>query len=464
MKMNNVSLTRKWILLSLVLLAPEILAAENENLNFNYKRPDTLSLAPNVSKLAKVCHMLTDPLNIHVQFDSMGTQGVKVSLLIRGEDVGKGYAVYTLPLSPNMKAGGQENDQDDTNFNVPWGMKVRGGASLTTNENVTTPVQGIAYDDPFCFSEQTGTNANPDWAISLKHVPIYEKPPYAEGYGGTADYQKYCMNFTKLNNHDKETTYWPDFQNPSDVVREKLNAANSWSDYQNKYIFYRHKYTYDTGQTETKDKWISVQTEADSESSAGGFRYYFPISKDGTNQSLIRGGDFLMRLNNRNVTYLRLEISYNNGRTNYHFTWKREDDSYQSNDLVFQGITADGDVVSAGNIKDDPYQTFYGGENTGNNLVTKGYFRGTLLDEGSLNQKYHDYIKNIMPLSLPPKNRGNINLVSTDSLTFKIGDINGISNPNGPKVTVYGQPLKFGPLYGGQKLVASAMQLRNACY
>lgn len=454
MKTNTFSLKKPFFLISLALLSPGIFAAPaEETLNTDYKLSGLFSLDPKVLRLAKACHTLADPLDIHVQFGAMGTQGVKVSMVVYGDNTSKGYAVYTLP-------GNNTGGTDNTELNVPWGMQVRGGASLTISQDVTTPINDVAYDDPFCFSEQTGIHLIEDWRVSNGRIPIYENPPYSQGFG-RSDYQKYCASHTEVD--DKETTYWPDFHNPPDVVKEKLRASNSWQDYQGKYIFYRNQYPYDTGQTETRDEWISVQTEANSESSDEAFRYYFPISKDGTNQSLIRGGDFVMRLNNRNVTSLKLEISYNNGRTNYHFTWKREDGSYQSNDLVFQGVTKDGEVVSAGDIKDDPYQKFYI-DGISTNAVTQGYFRGTLVDESSLNQDYQNYIKNVSPLSLPPKTRGNINLVSTDSLTFKIGDINGISKTVSPMVTVYGQPLKFGPLYGGKKLIATAMQVRNACY
>ncbi|ECD7244841.1 hypothetical protein LVO39_005315 [Salmonella enterica] len=121
-------------------------------------------------------------------------------------------------------------------------------------------------------------------------------------------------------------------------------------------------------------------------------------------------------------------------------------------------MTQQSRLMPAGDIENDPYKgaSFYTRD------VASGYFRGTLVAGKSLNSTYTDYNK-FMPLSLPPATPGDINLVNTDSLTFKIGMTNGTAGGD-PMVTVFGQPLKFGPLYAGDKEMISAMKVRNACY
>ncbi len=448
MKKHDASMIKKGILLSLALLSPEILAAEN--LNFNYTRADASSLDPRLSKLAQACHTLTDTMDINVLFGEMNTQNVRVVMSVYGKNAGKGYsAVYSLPGTSGKSA-------TDPDLVVPWSLTFKGAASLTVEQTSTTPVTDTAYDDPFCFPDN-GQNSNPQWIVSKGQIPVYDNPPYAGSYG-SKDFQKYCMNFNRENGG--ENTYWPEFQNPPQTVRDGLNKP--WDEYQGKYIFYRHKYSYDTGATEQHDSWSDIEQTKDAaggSSSVPGVVNEFPIYKEGTLNSVLRNGKFLIKLNNRNVTRLILDIYYTDLGTHSIFTWKR-DGGYLSNVLAFQGVQESIAVISAGDIQNDPYQPFYNDSVKG----SKAYFRGTLVEEGSLNQKYKDYIKNIMPLSLPPAYRGDINLVNTHSLTFKIGSANGSAAGGSTMVTVYGQPLKFGSLYSADKEAVDAMQVRNACY
>ncbi|ASD87795.1 hypothetical protein DOI44_27990 [Salmonella enterica subsp. enterica serovar Panama] len=452
MKMNHMSLMKRGVLLSLVLLSPAILAAEN--LNFNYTRSDVSGLDPRLSKLAKACHTLTDPMVIHVLFGPMSTQYMKVTMTVYGKKAGKGYAVYS------SSGAGLKKNTADPDLVVPWVVSNKGSASGIAYNDVTTPDYHTVYDDPFCFEGTFATlNMANEYAFTHHHMPIYDKPPYVFSSGNGNDYQKYCMNFDKTNGG--ENTYWPDFKNPPEAVREGLKKP--WGEYQGKYIFYRHKEDKPTGtsshHTESQDYSPSVNQSGGSDS-VPGVVLNFPVYKEGSGYSNITKGKFLVTLDNRNVTSLELDISQNvPGYEPSHavFRWQRSEGL--SNVLAFQGMTQQSRLMPAGDIENDPYKSasFYAGD------VASGYFRGTLVAGKSLNSTYTDYINKIMPLSLPPATPGDINLVNTDSLTFKIGMTNGTAGGE-PMVTVFGQPLKFGPLYAGDKEMISAMKVRNACY
>ncbi|EJI0210088.1 hypothetical protein NGF27_005294, partial [Salmonella enterica subsp. enterica] len=436
---------------SLVLLSPAILAAEN--LNFNYTRSDVSGLDPRLSKLAKACHTLTDPMVIHVLFGPMSTQYMKVTMTVYGKKAGKGYAVYS------SSGAGLKKNTADPDLVVPWVVSNKGSASGIAYNDVTTPDYHTVYDDPFCFTLDAGSSGTGGgFAPSKGYAPIYDLPPYAKGYG-PKDYQKYCMNFNRVNGG--ENTYWPDYNTRPQAVIEGM--AKPWNEYQGKYIFYRHKEDKPTGtsshHTESQDYSPSVNQSGGSDS-VPGVVLNFPVYKEGSGYSNITKGKFLVTLDNRNVTSLELDISQNvPGYEPSHavFRWQRSEGL--SNVLAFQGMTQQSRLMPAGDIENDPYKSasFYAGD------VASGYFRGTLVAGKSLNSTYTDYINKIMPLSLPPATPGDINLVNTDSLTFKIGMTNGTAGGE-PMVTVFGQPLKFGPLYAGDKEMISAMKVRNACY
>ncbi|EHI7918686.1 hypothetical protein J9M50_004408 [Salmonella enterica] len=460
MKVYNTSLIKKGILFSLFLLSPEILAAEN--LNFKYTRADASSLDPRLSKLAKACHTLTDPLNINVQFGGMLTNHVRVKMRVYGSNASKGYAVYTLPGSPGKSASGSVNraalksSTTDPDLLVPFGLSVRGQANLQVAQPVIRPVLVTEYDDPFCFSKGVYRDKYkfPD---SDGAPPIYDSPPYT-AWLGDRDFDTYCMDFSKHTPSNKEDTYWPHYG--KDIPGPVANGIEKggWDGYLGKYIFYRGKKEVDSGQTETTEKLVNLNPTVDKAITALSTEYDFPIYKDNTSFSGLQSGNFNLQLFNRDVTRLELEIRQitpgYQPSVNV-FTWKRDNNSLNNN-LAYQGVKQQLPLEPAGNIENDPYQTFY-------KNISQSYFRGTLVDDSSLNQKYKDQINNIMPLSLPAKRPGDINLVNTDSLTFKIKMTSGISGGNF-QVTVYGQPLKFGPLYTGSKMALSAMQVRDACY
>lgn len=96
MKTKLFLLKKRWLFISLVLLSPEIFAGlSNDGLVLDYTRADVSGLDPRLSKLAKACHTLTDPMVIHVLFGPMSTQYMKVTMTVYGNKAGKGYAVYS---------------------------------------------------------------------------------------------------------------------------------------------------------------------------------------------------------------------------------------------------------------------------------------------------------------------------------------------------------------------------------
>ncbi|EBX2067780.1 hypothetical protein DRE43_24650 [Salmonella enterica subsp. enterica serovar Java] len=454
MKTKLFLLKKRWLFISLVLLSPEIFAGlSNDGLVLDYTRADVSGLDPRLSKLAKACHTLTDPMVIHVLFGPMSTQYMKVTMTVYGNKAGKGYAVYS------SSGAGLKKNTADPDLVVPWVVSNKGSASGIVYNDVTTPDYHTVYDDPFCFSGEVVSLA-PDFNISGHHPPIYRDSPrpYDDG-SGSGMYKKFCANLQRENGG--ENTYWEIFDNPPEAVREGLKKP--WGEYQGKYLFYRHKEDKPTGtsshHTESQDFSPSVDQSGGSDS-VPGVVLNFPVYKEGSGYSNITKGKFLVTLDNRNVTSLELDISQNvPGHEPSHavFRWQRSEGL--SNVLAFQGMTQQSRLMPAGDIENDPYKgaSFYARD------VASGYFRGTLVAGKSLNSTYTDYINNIMPLSLPPATPGDINLVNTDSLTFKIGMTNGTTGGD-PTVTVFGQPLKFGPLYAGDKEIANAMKVRNACY
>ncbi|EJF3713425.1 hypothetical protein ABCJ02_005338, partial [Salmonella enterica] len=192
--------------------------------------------------------------------------------------------------------------------------------------------------------------------------------------------------------------------------------------------------------------------------------YVFPIRLTENGMSILKKGNFRLTLSQRNITSLTLRITrraagYDD--TIQDFTWKRDGGASElSNTLRFTPTPMTQHITPAGDIKDDPYAPFYDRKSLNNS-----YFRGTLVAESSLNNNYKNYVKNISPLSLPAKSMGDINLLNTQKLKFVIGQAHPGGGLGGDyTVTVFGQPMKFGPLYAGNQEMVSAMQLRDACY
>ncbi|ENT3641923.1 hypothetical protein ACFERN_005164, partial [Salmonella enterica] len=444
MRMNHMSLNRKWILFSLVLLSPAILAAEN--LNFNYTRADSRSLEPQLLKLGKACHSRDDPMDVEVDFlPDLLTSNSRIELIVSGEVQKKGYAGlsvlfknpvvdYDLQTSMDITAGG-------------------GGSTIYGTYDVTTPKTKTVYEDPFCFHKDMYNITNQRFDNSDKYIPIYHEEPHAY-YDQPADaFYKYC-DISRVQPTTDGSTYWPDYDNPPEGIKTAIAATRGDRDqFLFKYMFYRHKYEISDGTvTHQKEETSSVpatKPEQVVRINNSTLSYVFPIRLTENGMSILKKGNFRLTLSQRNITSLTLRITrkaagYDD--TIQDFTWKRDGGASElSNTLRFTPTPMTQHITPAGDIKDDPYATFYDRKSLNNS-----YFRGTLVAESSLNNNYKNYVKNISPLSLPAKSMGDINLLNTQKLKFVIGQAHPGGGLGGDyTVTVFGQPMKFGPLYAG---------------
>lgn len=478
MKMNCDSLIRKWLLFSLLLLSPEIMA---ENLNFNFTRPDALTLEPRLSLQTRACHSLADPMNVTVRFVSLGdTKNLKVSLAVHGQSVNSSYA----PLSSvQVKSRLSENNTEGvtTGFTVPWGVNVQGSVAGTGVASAMST--RVVYSGEYCFDSDSTVN----FPLPTGNLaPIFDEGD-SDNYVQLSDTRRVASLFRKYNSDgtfidigkmggceynnrnirrytpDQSVDYyWPESsfvnnQVPSGI-ENKITAKNLYL-----YIFYRRK----TEISESRDKQFNFKKNINEQSVVSDFLYNFPLSVVGdkgpagagyyTSSSLGSGG-FDFTLSNRNILSMELTVTNPSGGSSV-FKWTRNpnQNNYINNVLLFDNSLVDGNVLVPGDYSDDAYQKadFYGTD------VNQDYFRGTLVRAGLLNNNYKEFNNNT-PLSLPPDVRGSINVVNTDNLIITIGK----GNDGKYTAMVYGQPLKFAPVYLANtgKVVSSAMLVRNACY
>ncbi|EAS1264995.1 hypothetical protein GA762_23465 [Salmonella enterica subsp. enterica] len=483
MKKYNLSLIKKGILFSLVLLSPEILAAER--LGFNYTRPDALSLEPKLGLQARGCHAPSDPMNISFRFSNVemsgsdATKGLRVKLTLKGMSYPKSYSVLTYVPAP-MLAHNTTSDKTkaDEALLVPWGMTVQGSSEGQTGhyQMFEHPAQ---YENPFCFSLSVADIGGQDGTGTSLHLyPIYRDPNYngkANPFWNklSATWDKYCQGKQPdADSKDAQYFYWPDYyttptDNPDEEgytiwARIHGNGPNTGMDYLLDHMFYGGKVTPPPSPGFSgelyNDKFNPV-TYSDPV-----YTYTFPAGK--YNTSFVNNGNFLLKLNNRAIISMTLTLYDGTTKKASVFEWKRSLSSggyptdntlhYQNNSVRDLPVGPfPHNFFNPENLS-DPYNHFY------LDSVYKNYFRGTLVTERDLTQDYHNYDKNIAPLSLPPAAPGDINLASTDNLAFTIDqkDFKGDYF-----VTVDGSPMIFGPLYTNKDtVVASAVQVRNACY
>lgn len=447
MNVNKFSLKKRWYWIFLVLLSP---GAFSEKLDFDYEQPVSDSLNPLLLKLGNVCHSLVDPMDIKVRFkEGMITDNVNIVMTIEGADLHKGYT--------GMTAVDANKVVDD--LYSRWKISTDGNVIYDYIRDITVPVTKPEYVDQFCFADHIIVIDN-KYGFVRYHPPIYDNPPYFYNSGDGRDFSRYCLGRSQAG--DKEMVYWPDdFYNPPQLVRDGLQKG--WEEYQGKYIFYRGKNIVPAGTVDKTEAGTTNTTDVDWDQhsqTSNKNAYVFPIKFKNSSLDILRKGEFNFKLNNRNVLSLTLDISMSHPGTAYPddhniFKWERDDNSLDHT-LVFKGAALKQNVISAGEVLSDPYQSFY------DNKKINRSFRGTLVSNQSLTSGYEDYIKKI-PLSLPPKKDGDINLVNTQGLEILIGRFGNYGSGDFG-ITLYGQPLKFGPLYNGKKEVASAMQVRNACY
>ncbi|EJF5837443.1 hypothetical protein M8W81_002596 [Salmonella enterica] len=420
MKRVNTSLTKTGIIFSLVLLSPGVMAAEN--LNFNYTRAGALSLDPRMSLQARACHSKGDPIKITFRLNGLRQGTPHITLAIKGQSYSKSYSVFPATKSMAGKSGAGD-------FTVPFSIKKNGTASGTNVVTVHHDAVPAQFGEKFCFINGAGGR-----------IAVLEHGPNLPGNS----YKDACRN--------KPVTLDPRFNwggNP--------NAGAPRPDYISESIIFDRVFftSYTPGKDASDEQqWQDVSGPVSDNGDVVSelYGYALPIPQ------MTDEGNFTFNLSNRNITTLRVDIKVG-GQSVYTWLWEKSKDNPNILRLTYTN-PVQVPMISPGpaDSNSDPYARnhFY----TGNS-----FYKGTLASGNSLNQKYTDYIKNIIPLSLPSDSNGNINLVNTDSLSFILQNNGDPDASQGfMKLSVFGQPLQFGPLKVNDKDVASAMQIRNACY
>ncbi|EMJ2323697.1 hypothetical protein V7L32_004163 [Salmonella enterica] len=461
MKMNHFLPKKRWLFISLVLLSPEIFAGlTDDGLVLDYNKGNSLSLEPQYLKLGKVCHSRDDPMDVEVDFlPDLLTSHSRIELIVSGEVQKKGYAGlsvlfknpvvdYDLQTSMDITAGGE-------------------GSTIYGTYDVPTPKTKTVYEDPFCFHKDIFNIANQRFDNSDSYIPIYHDKPYLYDALPANAFYTYC-DISRVQPTTDGSTYWPDYDNPPEGIKTAIAATRGDRDqFLFKYMFYRNKRDITDGdEIQQKSETLSVPATKPTQVvriNNSTLSYVFPVRLTDKNMSILKKGNFRLTLSQRNITSLTLRITHKVAGyddTIQDFTWKRDGGaSGLSNTLRFTPTPMTLHITPAGDIKDDPYAPFY------DKSLNNSYFRGTLVAESSLNNNYKNYVKNISPLSLPAKSMGDINVLNTQKLKFVIGQDNQQGSIGGDyTVTVFGQPMKFGPLYAGNQEMVSAMQVRDACY
>ncbi|EFP1523768.1 hypothetical protein WDI34_005534 [Salmonella enterica subsp. enterica] len=471
MRMNHMSLNRKWISFSLVLLSPAILAAEN--LNFNYTRANALSLEPQLGLQAKACHSKADPMDIHVRFDkNVNMKDIsEIRLDISGSAYAKSYTVF----SPSVK--GRADLAPD--FLVPWGAHAKGAVNVNETNNVYIPGVPAHNEQPFCFS-----NGGPRFysiiyppAFSFSGLlPIFRDPPYyGDPLGALTkkDFDNKCQRaydvMVKNQLKDQIEYYWP---YGTDLYQHRLIKYKEIGPRTGSYfiedgikasgkrfmfaetslnVFFSERVPDQPPRTESNT--TSHDYNMDENCTSSKCSFVFPTGKGNVGNNILSGSGFLVKLNNRNITSLTLNVFAKNGQQTW--KWELKDDNHRNDLYALYSFGGSYRIEGSFPKSDDPYNIagFYVDKKT------PGFYSGTLVTRSALNTTYTNFNK-VTPLSLPAVQKGAINLVNTDSLTFTVG-----TGKNGaPTLGVFGQPLKFAPLSVNGKEVASAMDVRNACY
>ncbi|EBY9433375.1 hypothetical protein G6O06_004179 [Salmonella enterica subsp. enterica] len=444
MKIFNTSLKNTGILFSLVLLSPGIMA---ETLNVQYDRGGILSLEPRVGLQAKACHSKADPMNIRVRFGPMFIGGdINVTIAINGNDYNKNYALFSsLPAVKN-------NAGIDLDFLVPFNVSIKGNASGTEGHNVTTAAipKKVTYGDVVCFARNyhnIGTGRT-DTQSSGGYLPILTTTMRGGNYDDFLSRSENLGACEGREDNQSEDYYWPDYHKRAKAFQDSREDGFLF-----KHKFYRSKKITEGTPSTTKLEFGDFSSSVGNEIHDGDFVYRFPLGSGSKDAIMnILGGDFLLRLNNRNISSMTLTVS--TGGASEVWTWKAAVND--GNNLHLTRSLALG-VTALASDNSDPYAKylFY---------AKNDFYKGTLAGKSALNQAYTDYINNTVPLSLPQDSAGDINLVNTDNLIFTIGQKPNTQGYGSMTFSAYGQPLKFGPLLVGSKEVANAMQMRNACY
>lgn len=430
MKVYNTSLIKKGILFSLFLLSPEILAAEN--LNFNYTRSGVLNLEPRLGLQARACHSKGDPMDIRIHLAPIRVgEKFNVTLAVQGAAYTESYAVFSAVSRKDKKLVA------DTDFLVPWSVDVKGNTKGNYLYWAFTPETLPVWGNNFCFVPDKRN----DSSYTKGYAPVFK---------GTDDYnlcrkkpilfdQRYVWGGNPV------TTPMPE------QIKSKVD------EYGDAYLTGNYQFftTYTPGKPSYHDVDSSDFNSSENKvSKEENFTYRLPIGSENNMGVRIDGGDFLIKLSNRNISSLTLTIT--SGNVSDVWSWRVAADDVYKNRLHLNHLSNLGIQALVSDNSDPYFVNHFYKENR--------YYKGSLAAGAFLTQAYTDYIDSIMPLSLPPSSDGEINLVNTDGLTFTIGQQSSVQGYGSMKFSAYGQPLKFAPLIVNGKEAASAMQVRNACY
>ncbi|OSJ90432.1 hypothetical protein, partial [Salmonella enterica] len=351
---------------------------------------------------------------------------------------------------------------------------------VNETNSVYIPEVPAKNENPFCFSNGGAKYYSIIYPPAYSHsglLPIFKNEPYYFDPLGRltgADFAAKCQSALDFLNNlppgfkNDIKYYWPygrDFfthllisykdigaRTGSYYIQDsiKRSGKNAMFVETSRTIFFASRTAYQPPRTEMHT--ASQHYSLDENCTSGSCSFTFPTGKGNHGNLIQDGAAFLVKLNNRNISALTLTLVYD--KTTYTWKWRRDDSLMIRNRLYLAQVNGGGAVLPAGIDASDPYNNFY-------KNGTPIFYRGTLVTDGSLNMdSYNDYIKKVIPLSLPANKQGDINLVNTDSLTFTLG----AGNNGAPTLRVFGQPLKFAPLTVNGKEAASAMQVRNACY
>ncbi|HFW1990873.1 TPA: hypothetical protein ACIA3T_004647 [Salmonella enterica subsp. enterica serovar Saintpaul] len=464
-KMNRFSQVRRWGILSLVLLSPEILAGEN--LNMDYSGAGKFSLEPRLGLTARACHSLADPIDIKFEFGEMLAPDA-IYLKLNGENYTKGYAV----LNPVSGGGTVADARKDPDFQVPWHVHISGNVQGNYAKPVSTQAIPDSYNYPFCFAHGHPYNSYADWVHnSYGYFPIF-RPEYFN------DVSKYYQMSTPDANAIPQEKYnwdnWNRYCKGRKTAAENGNYAPNlvWGDPKDKapnneikhqvalneeFLMKNLFYISRTPGTPAGVTYANTRLGPvrDYDSRFNEVSYSFPIDSVNDDLVFLESGHFSVKLDNRNITSMTLTIfsNYSQGYKSV-WTWSRDGDNHALMRLAKTGNIGIDPVSNQDNS--DPYSVlgFY-------KKQALSHFKGTLVAASSLTDGFKNHVP---PLSLPPASDGDFSLVNTDSLTFSIGQPRVGGGQGNWTLSVLGQPLKFAPLYINNKEAVSAMQMRNACY
>lgn len=476
-KINLFSQVRRWGILSLVLLSPEIQAVEN--LDADYSGTGKFSLEPRLGVTARACHSLADPIDIKFEFGEMIAPNA-IYLKLNGENYTKGYAV----LNPVSGGGTVADTRKDPDFQVPWHVHISGNVQGNHAKPVSTQAIPESYNYPFCFAHGHPWNAISE-TDTLKYTsgywPVFrpdyfnaghrawQRPTpdanaipqdrynwdqwnyYCKGRKTAADVGSYAPNlvWSDPNNNDSNKGD-PQYEAANAEIRDQVRKNNDFLTYN---LFYISR----TPGTPAGVTYANTTLDPvrDYDSRFNEVSYLFPIDSVNDDLVFLESGHFSVKLDNRNITSMTLTIfsNYSQGYKSV-WTWSRDSDNSALMRLAKTGNIGIDPVSNQDNS--DPYSVlgFY-------KKQALNHFKGTLVAPSSLIDGFE---KLVPPLSLPPASDGDFSLVNTDSLTFSIGQPRVGGGQGNWTLSVLGQPLKFAPLYINNKEAVSAMQMRNACY